>query len=367
MLWALFSSGLRRFCQVRFKIPHINTIDDAVDLIKKSKNILVLTGAGISVSCGIPDFRSENGLYSQIADKYPDLDDPQLMFDIHYFRHDPRPFFELAKGIFPSNFKPSPTHHFVRLLEEMEKLLRNYTQNIDTLEKLAGIERVIHCHGSFDTATCQRCKKTVDGSGIKQDILEQRIPKCKSCKDSYYQLEKPVGGGDENEEQQPEVPEPILKPDIVFFGENLPAQFDNQIVLDREVADLMIIIGSSLKVAPVSELVGFIPHSVPVILINREPVYHLHHSFDVQLLGYCDDIVKELCRRLEWSLLDSTAKEPAQFEFVEPHVYLFNGALFDRNKHERALIEEGYCSSNYESDDEDDDEGKQEQAQTIEG
>lgn len=90
-------AGVKRFCYARQKLAHINTIDDAVTLIKDAKKILVLTGAGISVSCGIPDFRSENGLYARIAQHYPDLDDPQLMFDKEYFQHDPRPFFDLAK------------------------------------------------------------------------------------------------------------------------------------------------------------------------------------------------------------------------------------------------------------------------------
>lgn len=347
----------------------MNTIEDAVQLIEKSSKILVLTGAGISVSCGIPDFRSERGLYSIIAEKYPDLDDPQLMFDIHYFRHNPNPFFELAKEIFPSNFRPSPTHWFIRLLELRGKLLRNYTQNIDTLESAVGLERVVHCHGSFDTASCQRCKRQVPGVEIKQEIMEQRIPLCPNCTAAdqqqavaYSRNAAPHSVDDDDDKVacEPEVPEPIMKPDIVFFGENLPDKFDQQILLDRDEVDLMIIIGSSLKVAPVSDLVGFIPHSVPVILINREPVYHLHHSFDVQLLGYCDPIVGELCRRLNWDLSDGISARPSgastqefaslEHQFIPPHIYLFDGAVFDEIKHQRALIEEGYCSSGDEED-----------------
>jgi NAD-dependent deacetylase sirtuin 1 len=66
-------------------------------------------------------------------------------------------------------------------MEEKNKLLRNYTQNIDTLEQAAGIQRVITCHGSFATATCTRCKHKVDASFIKDDIFEQKIPKCPQC------------------------------------------------------------------------------------------------------------------------------------------------------------------------------------------
>ena len=135
----------------RKKLEQINTLEDCVDLIKKSSNIIVLTGAGVSVSCGIPDFRSRDGVYARLAVDFPDLPDPQAMFDIHYFKKDPRPFFKFAREIYPGQFQPSPCHKFIRCVETSGKLLRNYTQNIDTLEQVAGIENVIQCHGSFAT------------------------------------------------------------------------------------------------------------------------------------------------------------------------------------------------------------------------
>lgn len=69
------------------------------------------------------------------------------MFDIEYFRSNPRPFFDFAREIFPGQFKPSLSHLFIKMLETQGKLLRNYTQNIDTLEQVAGIKRVVQCHG----------------------------------------------------------------------------------------------------------------------------------------------------------------------------------------------------------------------------
>ena len=95
---------------VRPKLDYINTIDDVSDLIQNSKKIIVLTGAGVSVSCGIPDFRSRNGVYARLSKDYPDLPDPQSMFDIHYFKKNPCPFFKFAKV---NIFKKSQFNFFV--------------------------------------------------------------------------------------------------------------------------------------------------------------------------------------------------------------------------------------------------------------
>ena len=140
-------SASTMFLTQREKLLDINTIEQCVDLIDKSENIIVLTGAGCSVSCGIPDFRSRDGVYARLRVDFPDLPDPQAMFDIFYFEHDPRPFFKFAKEIYPGQFKPSLSHMFIKKLEENRRLLRNYTQNIDTLEMTAGIKNVIQCHG----------------------------------------------------------------------------------------------------------------------------------------------------------------------------------------------------------------------------
>ena len=99
----------------REKLRHINRIEDVIRLIKSCRKILVLTGAGVSVSCGIPDFRSKDGIYARLAVDFPDLPDPQAMFDINYFRKDPRPFFKFAKEIYPGQFTPSLCHKYVHL------------------------------------------------------------------------------------------------------------------------------------------------------------------------------------------------------------------------------------------------------------
>ena len=136
----------------------------------------------ISTSLGIPDFRSKDtGLYAQLA--YLGLNDPQEVFNIELFREDPTIFYSVAKDILPTTNKFSPTHAFIRLLQDKGKLLTNYTQNIDNLEGFAGIspEKLIQCHGSFATATCQACKYRVKCEEIYKDLKAGRVAKCERC------------------------------------------------------------------------------------------------------------------------------------------------------------------------------------------
>ena len=243
---------------------------DVVGLIKKSKKILVLTGAGVSTSCGIPDFRSKNGIYSRLQEFQ--LSDPQEMFDIHYFKDFPQTFYAFAKEIYPSNFQPSKSHEFIKLLEDQGRLLRNYSQNIDTLETKCGIENVVNCHGSFKKCACLDCKTEFDIKFIEQSIFQQQVPYCK------------CGG--------------IIKPNITFFGEGLPLEFHRLIKQDLHDADLLIVIGTSLKVQPVCNVLELLDWKVPQILINRERLRG-REGFDVELLGDCDGICNLLQNGLQ--------------------------------------------------------------------
>ncbi|XP_066304924.1 NAD-dependent protein deacetylase sirtuin-1-like [Branchiostoma lanceolatum] len=282
----------------REKLPNVNTLQDVVRLIHRSKNIVVLTGAGVSVSCGIPDFRSRDGIYAKLAVDFPDLPDPQAMFDIDYFRKNPLPFFKFAKAIYPGQYTPSRCHRFIRQLEEQGKLLRNYTQNIDTLEQEAAIHRIIQCHGSFATASCTNCKRKVDCEEIRRDIFDQVVPRCPQC---------PSDG-----------PMAVMKPDIVFFGEGLSDKFHQTITVDKDKVDLLIVIGSRLKVRPVALIPSSIPAEVPQVLINREPLNHM--TFDVELLGDSDVIVEEICRLLGegWTTESDSAPPLQQVAEIPP-------------------------------------------------
>jgi NAD-dependent SIR2 family protein deacetylase len=278
---------------------NIASLADVTMLIEKAMNVVVLSGAGVSVSCGIPDFRSKGGIYETVLNRYG-LSEPEAIFDLDEFKMDPTLFFSFAKDIMPSgDITPSPTHYFIAELDRRGKLLRNYSQNIDGLEHRAGIspERVVLCHGSFLTATCMRktCKWKVDGADIFADVHAGRVPQCPVCscvkrKSSEVsdddELDEP--GGDQSS---------VLKPDIVFFGESLPPSVAENLDDDIRKADLVLVLGTSLKVAPVARIPQQFPNSVPRLLVNRELV---GYNFDVELLGDCDLVVREVCRSLGW-------------------------------------------------------------------
>lgn len=293
-LWRVIAAILSDPPQ-RQRLQHIQTLENVCETIRNSKNIIVLTGAGVSVSCGIPDFRSRDGIYQRLRVDFPTMPDPQSMFDIGYFARDPRPFYEFAKEIYPGQFQPSLSHRFIKLLERKGKLLRNYTQNIDTLERVAGIENVIECHGSFATASCTRCKYSVDAEAIQDEILNQQIPICKICEaQSTKDYEDIVNAGFERPLNYTQlVAAGVMKPDIVFFGESLPDKFHSTIEMDKSACDLLIVIGSSLKVRPVALIPSSINPTIPQILINREQLDHF--VFDVELLGDSDGIINHLC------------------------------------------------------------------------
>lgn len=112
------------------------------------------------LAAGIPDFRSPgSGLYHNLQ-KYK-LPHPQAIFELDFFYDNPKPFFVLARELYPGSFKPTKCHYFIKLLEEKGYLLRHYTQNIDTLERVAGVneEKLVEAHGTFHKGHCVLCDK----------------------------------------------------------------------------------------------------------------------------------------------------------------------------------------------------------------
>lgn len=275
------------------------TVEGVVKYINsgKCKNVITMAGAGISTSAGIPDFRSPGtGLYNNL-EKY-NLPFPEAIFDIEFFKSNPKPFFVLAKDLYPGAFNPTPSHWFIRLLHEKGILLRHYTQNIDTLEHIAGIpaEKVVEAHGTFRTSHCIACRKEYSQDWMKEEIFKDNIPTCEECSG-------------------------LVKPDIVFFRESLPTRFFQLMQTDFPKCDLLLILGTSLTVQPFAMLINNVPSSCPRLLINREkagamdPMMAMLQGMlsssglaldsprnirDVALLGDCDEGCTKLVDMLGW-------------------------------------------------------------------
>lgn len=276
-------------------------LEGIVKLIKdkKATQIITMAGAGISTSAGIPDFRSpETGLYHNL-EKY-DLPNPQAIFTLDYFMMNPEPFCMLARELWPGIFKPTPCHYFIKMLNEKGLLKRHYTQNIDTLESVAGLEeeKLVEAHGSFRLGHCLECNAEYTQDWMKERILgkDMRIPKCErdGC-------------------------EGTIKPDIVFFGESLPNRFVQCVSKDFKSCDLLIIMGTSLTVQPFASLTSKVSEETPRLYINLEktgcgptnPFAMLmfgggfkfddeDNYRDVFLEGTCDDGCYKLADMLGW-------------------------------------------------------------------
>lgn len=289
----------------RTRLIDFNKIIDVVNALKNAQNILVLTGAGISTSLGIPDFRSSQGFYSKM--KNLGLDDPQDVFSLEIFKRDPSIFYSIAYMILPPDNAYTPLHSFIKLLQDKGKLLRNYTQNIDNLEANSGItaDKIVQCHGSFATASCVTCKYKIPGETLYPNLRAKKIAYCPFCenerKSLLRKIEKMEDEGGYSSRYDNIQSFGVMKPDITFFGENLPERYHNTIKEDVRHCDLLITIGTSLKVAPVSDIVNKVPNEVPQILINRDPINHC--EFDVELLGYCDQVITWLCgNEVKWNI-----------------------------------------------------------------
>ncbi|MGQ9626950.1 MAG: SIR2 family NAD-dependent protein deacylase [Anaerolineae bacterium] len=217
-------------------------IHRAATLLAGAKHAVALTGAGISTPSGIPDFRSPtSGLWSRA--------NPMLMGSIWGFRLRPQAFYDWVRPLVIAflEAKPNPAHLALARLEEMGILKAVITQNIDNLHQKAGSGRILELHGHLREATCLRCHKVVPAGGLIEKFLaDGLIPRCE------------CGG--------------VMKPNIVFFGELLPFDVLAEAQEEARRCDLMLVAGSSLEVAPASEI-PFIAwrHGAHLIIVNYQP------------------------------------------------------------------------------------------------
>jgi len=201
---------------------------DLADLLRDSQHAVVLTGAGISTESGIPDFRSAGGLWEKydpmkVASMNTFIGDPQLFWRFH------RPRIDMLAKV-----DPNPAHLAVAELERRGIVKALITQNIDRLHSRAGSEHVVEVHGSLDNGYCLRCRSTVsmDELCARADAAHDGVPLC-NC---GFQM----------------------KSGVVLFGEQLPVESIEAAFTAAEGADVMLVIGSSLLVTPVSQLPGVV-------------------------------------------------------------------------------------------------------------
>ena len=244
-------------------------IEDAAELVRKSKRAVVLTGAGISTPSGIPDFRSEGtGLWSR--------EEPLEVASLSTFRTAPERFFSwfrpLASQIFYAS--PNPAHQALAQLEQAGYIKTIVTQNIDGLHQKASSTHVVETHGTMRTLTCTNCYQKFEADLFLQSFIDEgKFPICTQC----------LG---------------ILKPDVILFGEQLPHAAWLQAQRAARQCDLMLVAGSSLEVLPVAGLpMQALDRGAHLIVVNNTPTY-VNVRADVVILGDVASILPEIAKRV---------------------------------------------------------------------
>lgn len=214
------------------------------EIVDKAKTVVFFGGAGVSVASGIPDFRSDDGLYNT-ATLFPH--DPEDILSHDFFFSETEEFYRFYKAhMLPLEAKPNAAHHTLARLEKAGKLSAVITQNIDALHTKAGSKTVFELHGSIERNFCLECGKAYSAETIKS---AKGVPRC-SC------------GG-------------LIKPDVVLYGEALDTQVLSGALEAIHKADVLIVGGTSLKVQPAASLLRHFMGS-HLVIINRTPT-----AFDV--------------------------------------------------------------------------------------
>jgi len=217
----------------------------AADWILRARHLVALTGAGVSTPSGIPDFRSpDSGLWNQV--------NPFLAASIVAFRIRPQLFFDWIRPLarMMLDAAPNAAHLALAQLEQMGRLQAVITQNIDNLHQKAGSAHVIELHGTMRQATCIRCHHVVPTESLLPRFLASgELPRCDTC------------GG-------------VMKPDVILFGEQLPMQKVHAARAAARACDVMLVLGSSLTVAPAADLPTIAcDNGARVIVINRQDTW----------------------------------------------------------------------------------------------
>ncbi|KAJ2962539.1 hypothetical protein NQZ79_g2295 [Umbelopsis isabellina] len=273
---------------------------DLAKYIAKSKRALVITGAGISCSSGIPDFRSTNGLYDLVKAKHPNVVvKGRDLFDATLFKEESttRVFYTFMAELktLISSAVPTPTHSFIRQLQDNGQLLRCYTQNIDCLEELVDLP-VVQLHGSMNKVKCTVCTASYGFStDHQQQFRDGNPPPCPKCQDLFDERQR-LG--------KRSLATGTLRPDIVLYNEDHPlgeSIGEMQFTDLKKRPDLMIVMGTSLKIPALKKFIkqaARVVHSNKngrVVFVNRTPcTKEWEKVFDYEILSDTDDWVHQM-------------------------------------------------------------------------
>lgn len=234
----------------------MNKIEQIANLIKNKKNIMVLTGAGMSTESGIPDFRSQNGLYKH---------GPENILSFKNFKHNPNQFFDFIKKYMDfSNAQPNIGHKILAKWE-INKNIKIITQNIDNLHQDAGSINVIELHGTLKTGTCRNieCEKQYP----IEKVLNSYKCECGS----------------------------LIKPDIILFGETV-SQYSNALK-NINSYNMLIVLGTSLSVYPAAEIPSYFDGK-PIVIINKTPTQYDNYSNVISINGGIGKILEAIDKLL---------------------------------------------------------------------
>ena len=213
-------------------------IQEFLEMVESSDNIVFFGGAGVSTESGIPDFRSVDGLYHQQYE-YP----PETILSHTFYRRNPEEFYRFYRNkMLCLDAEPNMAHKKLAQLEAAGKVKAVVTQNIDGLHQLAGSKKVLELHGSVHRNYCESCHAFYDAEYV---LHSEGVPQCGTCHGS-------------------------LKPDVVLYEEGLDNQTIQEAIYYISNADMLIIGGTSLAVYPAAGLVDYYPGN-KLVLVNKTP------------------------------------------------------------------------------------------------
>ncbi|MBN2288755.1 MAG: NAD-dependent deacylase [Candidatus Glassbacteria bacterium] len=237
----------------------------AAQAIRSARRLTAFTGAGISVESGIPPFRGSGGLWNRY--------DPTFI-EIDYFYRNPKKSWELIREIFYDFFgraEPNAAHRALALMESRGLIEVVITQNIDNLHQEAGNTTVYEFHGSSQFLVCTACGNRIHFTAAGLEVLP---PACGEC------------GG-------------LLKPDFVFFGEQIPEPANSRSFLEAQLADVFLLIGTSGEVMPACGIPFLAKENgAAIIEVNTEPSSYTGRITDIFLQGRATEVMARLVEAL---------------------------------------------------------------------